>query len=154
MTIVRRFEWDMGHRLPSHSGKCRRLHGHRYVLEVQVNGPVLNSTGPHSMRNPSDGMVVDFFELDSVVRNRVVSQLDHYCMLSIHDPLFDAIRDGEGVRGETFGVIGVDFVPTAENIVRDIYIRLAADPLFTSGRLRIDKLRLWETPKSFVEWEE
>ena len=36
---TRRIEWDMGHRVPEHGGKCRTPHGHRYVAEVTVRGP-------------------------------------------------------------------------------------------------------------------
>jgi len=40
LTITRRLEFDAGHRIPHHAGKCCHLHGHRYAIELTVSGPV------------------------------------------------------------------------------------------------------------------
>ena len=56
--------------LPHHQGKCSRLHGHSYRLDVTVDGP-LQSSGP------ATGMVVDFEVLAQVVREHVIEALDH-----------------------------------------------------------------------------
>jgi 6-pyruvoyltetrahydropterin/6-carboxytetrahydropterin synthase len=56
--------------LPHHPGKCGRLHGHSYRLDVAVAGP-LQAGGP------ARGMVVDFDELSSVVKPHVIERLDH-----------------------------------------------------------------------------
>lgn len=52
--------------LPWHPGKCSRLHGHSYRLEVTASGPV-----------DDRGVVMDFSEVDAVVDEHVVSALDH-----------------------------------------------------------------------------
>ena len=56
--------------LPHHPGKCARMHGHSYVLEVAVRGP-LQSDGP------ARGMIVDFDEIKTIVRAQIVDVLDH-----------------------------------------------------------------------------
>ena len=56
--------------LPHHPGKCSRLHGHSYRLEVAVDGPLRDE-------GPARGMVVDFDEIAKVVNALIVEQLDH-----------------------------------------------------------------------------
>lgn len=56
--------------LPHHPGKCSRLHGHSYRLEVALGGP-LQSEGPAA------GMIEDFDVLSRVVKTVVVGELDH-----------------------------------------------------------------------------
>lgn len=64
--ITRIFSFDAAHLLPWHPGKCQRLHGHTYRLEVSVEGPV----GDH-------GIVWDFADLDALVRREVIDRYDH-----------------------------------------------------------------------------
>src|SRR6516164_7151489 len=48
-------------------GKCANLHGHNYVLEVVVAGPI----------DPSTGYVLDLKRLSDVMTSRVVVDVDH-----------------------------------------------------------------------------
>jgi 6-pyruvoyltetrahydropterin/6-carboxytetrahydropterin synthase len=59
--IRKQFRFEAAHVLPHHSGKCSKLHGHSYRVDVAVEGP-LQSDGP------ARGMVVDFDDLAAVVR--------------------------------------------------------------------------------------
>ena len=74
-------------------GKCNTPHGHghNYVLEVLVGGPVDAETG----------MVLNLADLDEVVRKRVTDRFDH-ANLNL-DPLF------------------ANRVPTTENLCRAVY---------------------------------
>ena len=56
--------------LPHHAGKCARLHGHSYRLDVTVRGE-LREDGAES------GMVMDFAELEAIVGPEVIDRLDH-----------------------------------------------------------------------------
>jgi len=67
MIVRRRFEFEAAHRLPNHPGKCRELHGHSYKLVIQVDNPV----------DRTSGMAIDFSDLKTIVREHVVSRLDH-----------------------------------------------------------------------------
>lgn len=67
LSVTKVFTFDSAHQLPNHPGKCRRLHGHTYKLEVTVEAELDVKTG----------MVLDFYDLSSVVKDKVVSRLDH-----------------------------------------------------------------------------
>ena len=67
MRVRRRFTFEAAHELPNHPGKCRRLHGHSYVLVVSVERVV----------EPRSGMAIDFGDLKRIVRAEVVDLLDH-----------------------------------------------------------------------------
>lgn len=61
--VVRRFEFAAAHHLPHHAGDCPRMHGHNFLLEVEISGPV-QSDDPG---NPEAGMVMDFARLKKMV---------------------------------------------------------------------------------------
>ena len=65
LTIIEEFE--AAHRLPDYEGKCCRLHGHNWKVEVSVRGSALDSSG----------LLMDFKVLKSHVAD-VLSTLDHY----------------------------------------------------------------------------
>lgn len=70
MRIRKQFHFEAAHVLPHHEGKCSRLHGHSYRLDVTVTGP-LQTTGS------ATGMVIDFDALAQIVREHVIDALDH-----------------------------------------------------------------------------
>lgn len=70
MQIRKHFRFEAAHVLPFHQGKCARMHGHSYRLEVAVRGP-LQSDGP------ARGMIEDFDTIKSIVRREAVDILDH-----------------------------------------------------------------------------
>ncbi len=70
MQIRKLFRFEAAHVLPHHPGKCSRLHGHSYRVEVAVSGPL-------AVAGPSQGMVVDFDELSAIVKPRIIERLDH-----------------------------------------------------------------------------
>ncbi len=70
MQIRKQFRFEAAHVLPHHDGKCSRLHGHSYRLDVTLEGP-LQADGP------GRGMVVDFDLLSKVVKAGIIGELDH-----------------------------------------------------------------------------
>lgn len=70
MQIRKSFSFEAAHVLPHHPGKCSRLHGHSYRLEVAVEGP-LQATGPAA------GMIEDFDAVSRLVKAAVIGALDH-----------------------------------------------------------------------------
>ncbi|MDG1445657.1 MAG: 6-carboxytetrahydropterin synthase, partial [Methylophilaceae bacterium] len=52
MEITTRLEFDSGHRIPNHNSQCRNLHGHRYVIEITLNGDIVQNE-----QTSEDGMV-------------------------------------------------------------------------------------------------
>ncbi|GAA0902684.1 6-carboxytetrahydropterin synthase QueD [Virgisporangium aurantiacum] len=65
-SVTRSFSFDAAHQLPWHPGKCARLHGHTYRLEVTATGPV-----------GTNGIVIDFADLKSAVERDLIDRLDH-----------------------------------------------------------------------------
>ncbi len=65
LTIIEEFE--AAHRLPDYEGKCCRLHGHNWKVEVVVRGTELDSSG----------LLIDFKILKGHVAD-VLQTLDHY----------------------------------------------------------------------------
>ncbi len=76
LEITKRFRFEAHHKLPWHRGKCARDHGHSYVLEVSVTGPVKEDIPGVS----DSGMVCDFYEISSVVKPIIEDYLDHHSL--------------------------------------------------------------------------
>jgi len=67
ITITRKLEFDAGHRIPDHKSQCRNLHGHRYVLEITLQGEVIEQEG-----NSDNGMIMDFSDVKSLPNHKTV----------------------------------------------------------------------------------
>lgn len=77
MKIARRFTFQAAHRLPHHDGKCHRLHGHAYQLELVFGG----SPRPVRPDDPQSGFVADFGLIDDLVRQELIDPyLDHHLL--------------------------------------------------------------------------
>jgi 6-pyruvoyltetrahydropterin/6-carboxytetrahydropterin synthase len=73
LLIRKNFTFEAAHVLPHHPGKCGRMHGHSYRLEVALEGPLRES-------GPTQGMIEDFDALSRVVRDDIIERLDHTCL--------------------------------------------------------------------------
>ena len=70
--ITKVFHFEAAHSLPGHNGKCVRLHGHSYKLEVTLRGPLHETVGVSNY-----GMVMDFAEVTDIVKGAILERLDH-----------------------------------------------------------------------------
>ncbi|HEX7167290.1 MAG TPA: 6-carboxytetrahydropterin synthase QueD [Acidimicrobiales bacterium] len=109
-SVTRSFTFEAAHQLPWHTGKCRRLHGHSYRVEVTVEGPL-----------DENGIVVDFADIKDVVERDVITRYDHRYLNDLLDN------------------------PTAEVIAHEIWKTIEA------ADLPVARIRLWETPDSWVD---
>jgi len=66
LTVSKTFRFEAAHKLIGYDGDCANLHGHSYVLEIQVKGVV-----------DEQGFVMDFKELKHFVQTKVIDLLDH-----------------------------------------------------------------------------
>jgi 6-pyruvoyltetrahydropterin/6-carboxytetrahydropterin synthase len=71
-TLTKEFKFEAAHMLPKHDGKCRRLHGHSWVMRVILKSEVLLGEGV------KQGMVQDFGDIKAVVQPIVDARLDHH----------------------------------------------------------------------------
>jgi 6-pyruvoyltetrahydropterin/6-carboxytetrahydropterin synthase len=133
---TRRIEFDAGHRVIGHQHKCKYLHGHRYVLEITAMSSKLNKLG----------MVVDFGELKNIIKDWIDDNFDHNVILHQDDKIL-----GDFIAKETGqNIYYLKSNPTAENIA--LHLKSDIIPkLFSKNSFDIVKLKLFETPNSFVE---
>jgi 6-pyruvoyltetrahydropterin/6-carboxytetrahydropterin synthase len=124
--VTKTIEFSYGHRLLNHNGKCRYLHGHNGMLEIDVEAEALDEMG----------MVIDFTEVNEVVKTWVDGNLDHRMLLCREDPMVPVMQDAEEP------VYVMDDNPTAENIAALVY-----KAAHKSG-LKVSEVRLWETSTS------
>lgn len=109
-TITVSLTFAAAHQLPEHTGKCARLHGHTYGLEVTVEGTPQES-------GPAVGMVMDFADLRERVRELIVDRLDHQLL----NDLFDQVPTTETVAAWIYKRLQDEGLP----VVR---VRLAEGP--------------------------
>jgi 6-pyruvoyltetrahydropterin/6-carboxytetrahydropterin synthase len=144
ITITKRLEFDAGHRIPSHASECRNLHGHRYVLELTLEGDVVDAPG-----SPEHGMLMDFSHVKAIAREHLVDKWDHAFLVYEGDkPVREFLDTLPGHK-----TVVMDTVPTAENIARAAFEILA--PLVRNRygkQLRLAKVTLYETPNSWAEY--
>jgi 6-pyruvoyltetrahydropterin/6-carboxytetrahydropterin synthase len=138
--VTKRFHFEMAHTLYEYDGLCRNIHGHSYNLEVTISGEPRNEPG-----HPKDGMVLDFSELKTIVKSRIVDIFDHALMVNNLVPE----EQMQLLRQTTNRIIVVDFQPTSENIV--VYIAEILQQHLPAG-VNLFSIRLFETVTSFAEW--
>ena len=111
IVISKQYSFDSAHQLwdPELSigdnverfGKCSRLHGHTYSLEVAVTGDV----------DPVSGMILNYFLLDAVVKP-VVDRLDHR---NLND-IFDGLTTAENMVGRIAVLVADELTARYDNI--------------------------------------
>ena len=143
MLITRRLEFDAGHRIPDHKSQCRHLHGHRYAIEITLAGEIIRRTG-----DPANGMVMDFSEVKALAPQHLVEAWDHAFLAWVGDrPIVDFLQSLPDHK-----TVLHDCVPTAENLAQKAFAVLDAVYRDTYGNLlRLERLRLYETPNCWAE---
>ena len=122
ISLTRRYHFSASHRLHTSKlseaenrriyGKCSNPygHGHNYVVEVTLGGPV----------DPETGMIANLAELDPFVQREVIEPFDHK-FLNEEVPEF---------RTE---------VATTENLCREIFRRLKNFPAARVEKIRVEE---------------
>jgi len=119
ISVKRVFRFEAAHFLPDYTGKCKNLHGHSYKLEVEVEND-------HNSLS-TDGMVMDFSILDSIVSPILILEFDHKL---INDTLPN---------------------PTAENMVKYFHKKITE---FLPNDVYLVSLVLWETENCCAIWRQ
>lgn len=113
LTITKEYRFESSHILPWHEGKCGRQHGHSYILQVEVAGPVKPDDG-----EPDSGMVMDFADISAVMKPLIAGYLDHYQLndsLMIVNPTAERIVQwiAEQIRHDLPGLASLRLYETA-----------------------------------------
>jgi 6-pyruvoyltetrahydropterin/6-carboxytetrahydropterin synthase len=74
VSLTKSFRFEAAHWLPTfpEGHKCRRLHGHSFLVDVIVEGEVAEA----------DGYLIDYGQMKSAIKP-VEEQLDHYLLNEI-----------------------------------------------------------------------
>ncbi len=135
LLISKTYQFDAAHKLahpdwlPERNGaifgKCARLHGHTYQLTVELTGPPMR-----------DGMIMNYFDLDRIVKPWLYDDLT--------GPDHNYLND-----------IFPDIITTSENMVKHMAETLRnlllADGT-VSDTITLSRLLLKETPKTEAVW--
>ena len=139
--ITKEFTFETGHALYGYDGKCRNVHGHSYHLSVTVKGTPINETS-----NVKLGMVIDFGDLKTIVKEEVVSPFDHATVFNKNTPHIELAKELSD-RGHK--VILADYQPTSENMVIDFAKKIKSR---LPATIQLHSLKLRETGTAFAEW--
>jgi 6-pyruvoyltetrahydropterin/6-carboxytetrahydropterin synthase len=138
--ITRKLEFDAAHRVMRHESKCLNLHGHRYVLEVTLEGEL----------DPL-GRVVDFGVVKSIFGTWLDKVVDHGVILNSGDGALLALCYESGWKH----VILEDENPTAE-VLADYFLGFARELLErdleddTPTGVTVTAVKLYETPNCWA----
>ena len=69
MEVFRQFRFHSARHLPKLDDNhiCKQIHGHTFNLTIYVNGEI----------NSKDGFVIDFFEIDTIIKDKILPLIDH-----------------------------------------------------------------------------
>ena len=130
--VCKQIAFCYGHRLTRYEGKCRHLHGHDAMAEIEVAQDELDHRG----------MVIDFSDIKSAIKGWIDDEIDHKLLLHREDPIVPVLLE----QGEP--IFLMDSNPTAENIARLIYQKAR------SLNLPVIEVRVWESPTSCASYSE
>lgn len=139
--ITKEFTFETGHALYGYDGKCRNVHGHSYHLSVTVKGSPINDPS-----NVKLGMVIDFGDLKTIVKEEIVNPFDHATVFNKNTPHVELAKELSD-RGHK--VILADYQPTSENMVIDFAKKIKSR---LPENIQLHSLKLRETGTAFAEW--
>ena len=125
--------FDAAHRLSNYEGACSRLHGHRWVVKLEIESDTLNEWGA----------VLDFKEIKSLL-DKELDLLDHRTILDTNDP------ENKKLALPEDWVVWFGGNPTAENLAYYLYMRLEFEIKKLGSKLKT--LTVFETPTSYAEY--
>jgi len=122
--VVVREHFDAAHFLRDYQGKCAQLHGHRWDVEISVEGTQLDQVG----------MLIDFGDIKKAVACSL-DKLDH-----------QLLNEVEGFKIEQMN-------PTAENLAFFLFWELK-NSLNLSDRHKLSWVKVYESPDSWAIYRE
>ena len=130
--------FDAAHFLPDHQGKCKNLHGHRYIVSYCVSSQKLAADGSEA------GMTADFTDLKRIMKE-ITGNFDHKLLI---DTSSEKSRNFAGVCEDMgFETVSFNHPTTAEHLAETIYL-LYEEALKKQykGRVMLEYIEVGETP--------
>ncbi|MDD1676301.1 MAG: 6-carboxytetrahydropterin synthase [Methanomicrobiales archaeon] len=127
--IYKEVSFDASHRLLTYTGKCASLHGHRWKVEVWIEGDVDERTG---------------ILMDYNLIKQVIERFDHQVVLNEADPMVACLSQYQ------------DVVKTAGDPTSELLAATIADDLNRAAHksglsARVARIRVWESPSCCAE---
>lgn len=119
--------FEAAHRLSFYDGKCNRLHGHNWIVDVIIDG---------DYDTDEDHLLFDFTHV-----KRIVNQYDHKILLKNNvenQTIFKNFPDG--------WIVWLNFEPTAENLAYAIKNHIQQEV----GIVESIEVKVWENDKSYA----
>lgn len=123
ITITKRIEWDMGHRIRGHH-KDQHLHGHRYALEVTMVSKQFHDIGL----------------LAQTLRKAIGDSLDHSFVFCQKDQIMNEFF----ALNRELKHLKLPKEPTMENMLVWVSEKLEKQKIFQK-EVSLKKLTLWES---------
>lgn len=124
--------FEAAHRLSFYRGKCNRLHGHNWKVELDIESSLYCET---------DNMVMDFTKL-----KKILDVFDHRILLQDNEKNMKIM---ESIPNEW--ICWLDFEPTAENLAKHIQeIILGQIGGIQDGTTRVH-VKVWESDHAYAE---
>jgi 6-pyruvoyltetrahydropterin/6-carboxytetrahydropterin synthase len=127
--IFKEVSFDASHRLLTYTGKCNSLHGHRWKVEVWIDGIVDERTG----------ILMDY----NTIR-QVIERFDHQVILNRGDPMVACLAQFQEV-------ITTEGDPTSELLAATIADNLNGAAQKSGLSARVSRIRVWESPGCCAE---
>lgn len=124
LSVCKEMSFAAAHSLPGYNGLCANLHGHRWVLEVEVS---------RDLQDLADDMVIDFVQLKLIMQSEIIDKFDHQ---HINEIFHNGRPTAENMVRHFVDTIGWHF--------REHFDSFA--------NCQLERIRLYESPSSFCEW--
>ncbi|UUX93577.1 6-carboxytetrahydropterin synthase [Methanoplanus endosymbiosus] len=121
---------EASHRLMHYKGKCNRLHGHQWRIEVWAEG-----------ETAGDSMIL----IDYNVIKEAVNRYDHEVILNKDDPMAECL-------GQFQEVIKTDGDPTSELLSERIAADIQAECDNAGITATVTRCRVWESTSCYADW--
>jgi len=148
LSICKRFECGISysHALPGYDGKCKNLHGHNAVVEVEVSGRDIFSYKT---------MVMDFSTLKGMVKD-LLSELDHRDLTRFFWLHQKSDSEVEIVSRNVMQKIRPTVHMTPLPATAEVMVQYLAGEIKASlpNGVKLVRVRISETPDSWAEWKE
>ena len=134
-------EFAAAHRQWKHTGKCFKVHGHNWRVEVEVEAEKVDD----------QGFIIDVGELKETLRPLVVDLLDHTLLICEDDPekhWFLCMEERGIVNLKVLPEVSMEFL--AKHLLTKFNDRLHWGDL-AKRKVRVTKVRVWEDGRSYVE---
>ncbi|OPX73055.1 MAG: 6-pyruvoyl tetrahydropterin synthase [Methanoregulaceae archaeon PtaB.Bin108] len=127
--IFKEVQFDASHRLLYYQGKCACLHGHRWKVEVWMEGRADEKTG----------ILMDYNTIKTIIE-----RFDHQILLNREDPMVAAIQ-------AFHPVITTPGEPTSE-LLASLFADQLNDECTRMGfHARVTQIRVYESPTCYAE---